>query len=481
MPNYLAILPEIGLLVLAVILMIVDLRIKPENKNILPWLTFIGLAVIFAELILFARPTGEGELIWGGMLHHDLLAFTFRGVFIFSAAATTLFTMKWDKLWNRGEFYILLSLSTLGMSLMAFSADLVMLFVAIETASIPLYVLAGFMKSDDKSNEAGIKYLLYGALTSSIMAYGFSLFYGFAGTTNLYEMAALISAGDVQLIALVGAVMLALAGFGFKIAAVPFHFWAPDVYEGAPTPVTAFLSTASKSAGFAVVLRFLLIAMPQASAPETWVPVVAVLSAASMTIGNVIALSQTNIKRLLAYSSIAHAGYMLMGVAAASDLGMLGVIYYAVVYMLTTLAAFGIVIIVSHTIGSDEIKDYAGLSRRHPGLAFGMLLMFLSLAGIPPLGGFIGKFLLFGSVVESGIIWLAIVGAVNTIIGLYYYLIVLKVVYLDRNEATENEPLPVYLPHGVTVAVCAALVLVLGIIFTPLYGWGSTVAAAFFG
>lgn len=480
--DYLVLTPEIGLVILAALILAVDMYFKPKKEGTLAWLTFAGLAVIFVGTIaVWLTSPVEHGLVWGNMLRYDALAFTFRLVFLFGAAATVLLTMKHDSLWQRGEFYVLLVLSTLGMTLMGAAADLVMLFLAIETASIPLYVMAGFMQDDEKSNEAGFKYLLFGALTSSIMAYGFSLFYGFAGTTNLYEMAAAISAGDISAITLVGAVLLSLAGFGFKVAAVPFHFWAPDVYEGAPTPVTAFLSTASKAAGFSVLLRFMLVVLPSdAISVRSWTLVIALLATFSMTFGNLIAMKQTNIKRLLAYSSIAHAGYMLMGVAAASDFGVQSVLYYVVVYMVTNLAAFGMIIIVSRVIGSDEIADYAGISRRHPGLGFGMLLAMLSLAGIPPLGGFIAKTLVFAAAVKSGLVWLAIIGILNAIVGLYYYLIIIKVVWLDRNEETEGQPLPVLRSHGLAVVMTLVAMLALGIIFTPLFDWSAIAAAVLF-
>ncbi|TAK12966.1 MAG: NADH-quinone oxidoreductase subunit N [Anaerolineae bacterium] len=472
--NYLAILPEISLAVLAALLILIDLRLKPERKHILPGLTAGGLLLVLVATLLFARPAaGAGESIWGGMLRHDLAAYIFRIIFLFGAAATAILTQGWKTVERRGEFYVLLVLSTLGMTLMAASADLIMLFLAIETASIPLYVMAGFMTSDDKSTEAGVKYLLFGAATSAVMLYGFSLLYGFAGTTDLYELSAAAAAGDLPVLGLAGVLVLALAGFGFKVAVVPFHFWAPDVYEGAPTPVTAFLSTASKAAGFAVILRFLLAAYPLEVA--NWGGLVAVMAVVSMTVGNAAALAQKNIKRLLAYSSIAHAGYILMGIAAGTVLGATGVVYYLAVYLVTNMAAFAVVIIFFNVVGSDDIASYAGLSRRHQGLAFAMLVAFLSLAGVPPLGGFFAKILVFAAAVEANLVWLAIAGVLNAILGLYYYLMVLKVIYLDRSE-DESKPLPVRRSHMAVLVVCLVLVLVLGTVLGPLYDW-STIAA----
>ena len=472
----LAILPEISLLVVVAVVFITDLLLAERSRGALAGITAAGLAVTLALTIIFAVPGAEGELMWGGMLRHDWLAFVFKLLFLVAALLTTLFTIGWKPIWHKGEFYVLLLTSTIGMTLMAASADLIMLFLSIETTSIPLYVMAGFMTRDDKSTEAGFKYLLFGAVTTGVMLYGLSLLYGFAGTTNLYEMAAGISAAGIPGPVLVGTVVLILLGFGFKVALVPLHFWAPDVYEGAPTPVTAFLSTASKAAGFAVLARVMLAAFP--SILTDWQAIIAIGAALSMTLGNVVALTQRNIKRLLAYSSIAHAGYALLGVAAASELGVTSMVYYFLAYTVTQMAAFGVVIIVWHKIGSDEIADYAGLSRRSPMLALAMLLSFLSLAGVPPLGGFIAKILVFAAAMDSGLVWLAFLGVLNSIVGLYYYLIVLKVVYLSAPK--DEQPVPVARPHAAALLVSILLVLILGILLSPWYGWAAASAAGLF-
>ena len=476
MADYLAILPEILLVVLAFVILVVDLRLKEDNKGPLAWLTFVGFVVIFFMTIFFARPDGDGGAIWGGMLRHDWLAFVFRLAFISGAAITVIFALDWDALRSRGEFYILLVISTLGMTLMGASGDLIMLFLAIETASIPLYVMAGFLRDDEKSTEAGFKYLLFGAMTSSVMLYGFSLLYGFTGTTDIYALSSGLMAEGMT-IPVFGAIVLMLVGFGFKISMFPFQFWAPDVYEGAPTPVAGFLSTASKAAGFSVIVRVLFIAFP--AMIGQWQTLVAVMAAVTMTLGNTVALRQTNIKRMLAYSSIAQAGYILLGVAAGTELGARAVVYYAIVYLLTNLAAFGFVSIYYRQTGSDEIADYAGLSRRNPILAFGMMFTFLSLGGIPPMGGFFAKVLVFAAAMEVGLVWLAVVGVINAVIGLYYYMTVLKVVYLYRQEGDE-EPLLVDRAQSLTLTFCVVTVTLLGIIMAPLLEWSSAAAAALF-
>ncbi len=472
----LAVLPELLLLLLIAIVFVADLFLPEKRRGQLAWITIAGLGLTLILTVLFAQPAAQGLSVWGGMLRHDWLAFVFKLIFLFAALVTTLYTVEWTPVWHKGEFYILLLTSTIGMTLMAASADLIMLFLSIETTSIPLYVLAGFMTQDDKSTESGFKYLLFGAVTTAVMLYGLSLLYGFSGTTNLYEMAAGIAAAAIPTPVLVGTVLLVLVGFGFKVSMAPMHFWAPDVYEGAPTPITAFLSTASKAAGFTVLLRVMLAAFP--SIQVDWQTIVAIGAALTMTVGNLIALTQHNIKRLLAYSSIAHAGYALLGVAAASQLGVISVVYYFLVYTATQLAAFGVVIIVWHTTGSDEIDDYSGLQRRSPLLALALLLSFLSLAGIPPLGGFIAKILVFAAAVQAGLVWLAVVGVLNAIVGLYYYLIVLKVVYLSPPKS--EKPVPVARPHAVALIVSVLLVLVLGTILAPWYGFAAASAAALF-
>ena len=473
----LAILPEILLVVLAVVVLAIDLVLTEEKRSVLGWVTAAGLGLIIIASLLVALPAAEGRLMWGGMLRHDALGFIFKMVFMFAAAITALFVMDLDKLGNRGEFYILMLVSTLGMGLMASAADLIMLYLAIETTSLPLYILAGFLTHDDKSTESGFKYLLFGAMTSAIMLYGFSLLYGFAGSTNIYTLVGQFQTNGIPVTVLFGSLLLALVGFGFKISAVPLHFWAPDVYEGAPTPVAGFLSTASKAAGFAVLARFLLAAFP-ALAPY-WGAVLAALATATMTLGNLLALTQKNIKRMLAYSSIAHAGYALIGLVAFSSLGTASTVFYLVAYVVTNLAAFGIVTVFGRSAGSDEIAAYAGMSRRSPWLAFAMLIAFLSLAGMPPFGGFVIKFAVFAAAVEANLYWLAIIGIINSIVGLYYYLTVLKVVYLYRSE---DEAKTISIPSAYVmglVILCAGIILI-GTIMAPWFGFSTSAAASLF-
>jgi NADH-quinone oxidoreductase subunit N len=274
-----------------------------------------------------------------------------------------------------------------------------------------------------------------------------------------------------------GVLLLVLVGFGFKISAVPLHFWAPDVYEGSPTPIAGFLSTASKAAGFAVLLRVFLAAFPELA--PYWGAIIAALATATMTLGNLLALAQKNIKRMLAYSSIAHAGYAMIGVVAVSQLGASATVFYLIAYVVTNLAAFGVIAAVGRITGSDEIASYAGLSRRSPWLGIAMLVSFLSLAGMPPFGGFIVKFVVFAAAVEAGMIWLAVVGVLNSIIGLYYYLTVLKHVYLYRSE-DEGKPLPVTRPYALGLVVLIIGIILIGTVFAPWITISGSAAAGLF-
>ena len=473
----LAILPEILLLAFAGLILAIDLIWRPSKHHNLAWISAGGFLVILVVTILFSRPEPAEGLIFGGMLRHDWPAFTFKLIFLFAAGITSLLSADVRSAWGKGEYYALIAVTTLGMNMMAASSDLIMLYLAIETTSIPMYILAGFLKVDEKSTESGLKYFLFGAFTSAIMLYGFTLLFGFTGKTNIYQLAEALQAGELSPWVLGGSAILVLVGFGFKVSAVPFHFWSPDVYEGAPTPITAYISTASKAAGFVVLVRVMLAAFPAIT--EYWSSILAAMAVASMTLGNLIALAQKNIKRLLAYSSIAHAGYALIGLVALSSFGAASLIFYLVAYVVTNLAAFAVVILFARAAGSEEISDYAGLSRRSPGLALALLVAFLSLAGMPPLAGFVGKFYVFAAAVQSDLIWLAFIGVINAIIGLYYYLTVLKVVYLYRSE-DEEVPIPVSRPASLALVVCVLAIVVIGSLSGPWLDWAVDAAQSLF-
>jgi NADH-quinone oxidoreductase subunit N len=476
--DFTAVIPEILLLILAFIVLGIDLFAPERGKKALGYVGIVGLLALFA--LNFFWQSGGNDPTMNGMIAPDPVARVFKGLFLLAATLTLLSSQNFMELGRQGEYTALVILATAGMSLMASSANLIMLYVAMETTSIALFVLAAYLKGNVKSIEAGLKYFLFGAFASAIMLYGMSLIYGLTGTTDLTGIAAAVAAmGDELLLAVVGIVLL-LVGFSFKVSAVPFHMWTPDVYEGAPTPITAFISVASKAAGFAVVLRVLLTAFGVSNVQGEWVALVAAFSVVTMTLGNVVALTQSNIKRLLAYSSIAQAGYVLVGVVSTSELGVAAVLFYLMTYTLTNIAAFTVVIIFSRVTGSDKIADYAGLSRRSPYLALAFLLTLLSLGGIPPLGGFFGKLFLFSAAMEQGYIWLVIIGVLNSIVSLFYYLgVVARPMYVEHSEE-EDEPLPIPVPLLATLAVCVVGIIVLGVFPTPFFELAQRVAVALF-
>lgn len=474
-----SILPEILILTLGILILLFEPFWKEDQRRNAGWLTAGGLLAAIVLSLLFGQP-GEPTSVLGGMIRFDWLGFFFKLLFMFAGAATALLLMDHTKAGHRGEAYILLLASLLGMNLMAVSSDLVMLYLAIETASIPLYILAGFLLSDERSTEAGFKYLLFGTLASTIMLYGFSLIFGFTGTTDLQKIAEVFTSGTISPLLAFGLLAMVIFGLGFKVSVVPVHFWAPDVYQGAPTPVAGFLSTASKAAGFAAIVRLFFVALPDFA--PSWTLIFAVVSAITMTVGNLLALSQTNIKRLIAYSSIAHAGYVLIGVAAFSQLGAASVVFYLAAYIVTNLLAFGIIMAFSRVTGLEEITDYAGLSRRNPLMGLLTLAAFLSLAGMPPFGGFVAKVFVFAAGVQAEYIWLVVVGILNSIVGVYYYLNVLKYVYLYRMEG-ENEdqhPVPLTRPYAIALVVLAIGVILVGTMFAPWFSWSDTAALNLF-
>lgn len=459
-----AILPEICLTVLILVLLVLSMIHRAANPRFLGWFTSISLAVIAVVAVIFSNPGSDVQLIWGGMLRFDAQGFLFRLLFLTGASLTALFTCTDENIAAKQEYFLLLTVSTLGMSLLSSAADMMMLFLAIETTSFPLYIMAGAKLKDERSTEAGIKYFLFGATSSALMLYGFSLLYGFAGTTRLFQVWDLSQKALVPTPLFVVAFIFVIAGFAFKISAVPFHFWAPDVYEGAPSPVAGFLSTASKAAGFAVLLRVLFAFFPQGGVYWMWIAIV--LSVASMVLGNLTAIPQKNLKRLIAYSSIAQAGYVLVGVAAGDQAGISAAIYYLMAYLVTNLLVFAVIGLVESADHSSELGSFAGLSRRSPALALIMLGAILSLGGIPPFAGFFAKILVLNAAMQKGLAWLVVVAVLNSVVGLYYYLRILKVMYLDA--PVENAPRIQYKTRWIVGAVvCMAGIILLGVIFSP--------------
>ncbi|MDE2911020.1 MAG: NADH-quinone oxidoreductase subunit N [Chloroflexota bacterium] len=482
-----SVLPEIGLTALAIVVLFADIYGSLATRRNVVIVSAIGMALLaLVPLIWQPDPAlyENGALLWGGMINYDPLSQIFKVMLLLAGTVTCLMAAGDKGVGDKGEFYLIVIVATLGGLMMSSAADLILVFVALETLSIPLYMLASFRRGDQRSAESGMKYFLYGAFASAIMLFGFSLLYGFAGTTNLAGIAAAMSAGlEEGLVAVMTALVMVVVGFGFKISAVPFHFWAPDVYEGAPTPVTAFVSVSSKAASFALLLRFLTAVFPPDLAiagvviQDFWVNLLVVVSIVSMTLGNVVALRQSNIKRLLAYSSIAQAGYTLIGVVAlqgANDsLAVASVSFYMFMYIFTNLLVFGGVILFIAKTDTEEISDMAGLNRRSPWLALFITIGLLSLGGIPPAAGFFGKFFLFQAAVNSNLVGLALIAVTNAIIALYYYLVVIKVMYVDVGP-DEDKPIAIPRAYGWSLGITALVVILLGTIaVTPIYDWAA--------
>jgi len=463
-------LPEIVLTIGALVLLLADLMVPRDRQSVLAWVTLGILGATAAALI----PVADAHVqVAHGLMAVDRFALFFKVLFLLAAALTVLMSIRYlDVEGTRaGEYYFLILCATLGMMFMAGGTDLITLFVGLETMAIAFYILTGFLKPSRRSNEAAVKYFLLGAFSLGILLYGMSLLYGLSGTTNLRTIATAL-VGQERDPRLVLAVILVVAGMGFKIAAVPFHMWAPDVYEGAPTPIAAFISVGSSAASFAMLLRIFVESLPamrvsvpaaaMAGAPIGWSTLFYVLSVVTMTVGNFAALTQSNLKRMLAYSSIAHAGYLLIGVVAGTARGFTAMLIYLFVYAFMQLGAFTVLALLRREdVVGDELKDLNGLFFRQPFAAVAMLLFMLSLGGVPPTAGFMGKFWLFSAAIESGYVWLAVIGVLNSAVSLYYYIRIVVFMWL-KNEPTGSEPTTSpALALALGVAVVPTLVLVM--------------------
>ena len=427
--------PEFALAGLAFLVFVIDLFLPEDRKGYLAWVSIAGLlGLIVLSLVML---WGEEESLYNGLLAVDAYSLFFKVFFMGMGVFIILSSMDFveNRLEHRGEFYGLLLFSILGMNMMAQSRELLTAYIALELLSFSLYVLTAYAKDDAKSNESALKYIIVGAVSSAILLYGVSMVYGVLGVTKFEDIAAGLAVASEVSPALWVGVGLILVGLMFKVSAVPFHMWAPDVYEGAPYPVTAYLAIGSKAAAFALVLRLVAEGfVPAADRWEQWQIVLAVLAAVTMLVGNLVALAQKNLKRLMAYSSIGHAGFILAGIAALStdsELASTGVMFYLVGYSMTNLVVFAAIISFFNMTGKDMIADLGGLADHQPFLAAALAMGFFSLAGLPIFAGFTMKFYLFTAVAESGFLWLAGVAIFSSLIGLYYYLQVLRQVYIE--------------------------------------------------
>ena len=439
--------PEILLIVFAAAVIILDLFIKNRDSQKVAYLSLIGLGCTLVAILITNSTIADSSLsLFWGMIRLDKFAVFFKVLLVLATAATILFSLRSEELDERlkGEYYALLLAVTLGMFLMASSTNLLMIFISLETVSLTSYILAGFLTHSPRSSEAAFKYITYGAVASGTMLFGLSLLFGMTGTGNLEliseRLPDALAAGDVTGLGLLISITFILAGIGYKIASVPFHMWSPDVYEGAPIPITAFLSVASKAAGFALFLRFFYSGFQAEGILQTvdWGFLLAIVSALTMTIGNLAALPQQNVKRLLAYSSISHGGYLLMGGVLLTPEGLGAILFYLVVYLFMNLGAFYVVVLIANESGSEMIDSYRGLSSRAPLVAAAMFIFLFSLTGIPPFAGFFGKWLLFTAVISKGMYWLALIGLLNSVVSLYYYARIIKAMYFESSEEEES-------------------------------------------
>jgi len=468
--NFALLTPELTLAGTAILVILLDLIVPRKG-----WLAVVSIiGILVSAGCTLAMWGGSPQSTFYNMLAVDNFALFFKLIFLGIAAlvifASADYVSKFSNF--KGEYHALVLLATLGMMLMSATAELVSIYISLEVASIALYALTGFLK-DGKSTESSLKYLLLGALASAILLFGMALVFGFTGKTQLGEIAQVIQSSASQGLfanpGLLAGIVLLIAGFGFKIAAVPFHMWVPDVYEGAPTPVTAYLSVASKAAGFAVILRifFSAFGMP-AIISMNWGLIFAALSVLSMTIGNITALNQTNIKRMLGYSSIAQAGYLMVGLATvglspeSAVVGRSSILFFLAGYALTNLGAFIAIIAISNKINSDEIADYSGMIKRAPMIALALSLCMISLIGMPPAVGFMAKFYIFSGAIQHGLLWLVIIAVLNSVISAYYYLRVVKVMW--TGEPASAEAIPSSGSLRFALAVSCLGVLVLGIV-----------------
>jgi NADH-quinone oxidoreductase subunit N len=471
--DYHAIAPELIVSGTIVLVLLADLAFRPGRKWWAMPLSFLGCA---AALLVELTLIGETRSSFGGTYVSDGFAVLFKVFFLAVALAVLLLSSRYfrEGRYYQGEYYFLLLSSFLGMLTISSSRDLLMLFISLELVTAPAWLLAGFRKRDPRSNEASLKFFLIGILSTAVMLYGMSLIYGATGTLRLDGIAARL--GDVSIGVIqpspqpvepiaVAAILFVVAGFAFKVSSVPFHFWAPDTYEGSPIPVAAFLSVASKAAGFAGLLQLMFLGFRPLA--EFWAPVFAVLSVLTMTIGNLVALQQRQVVRLLAYSSIAQAGYMLLPFAlvgrGADDAAFQSAVLYILIYAVMNLGAFGVVVALAREAPGALVTDFAGLGRRAPALALSMSLFLISLAGIPPLAGFWGKFFVFRAAIFAGQAWLAVVMVVNSVVSLYYYVAIVRQMYFI--EVPESRPLRA--PVSVAGVVGLAAVAIVAVGFFP--------------
>ncbi len=475
------ILPEIALSIGLLVLVLFDL-IFDTNKKPIPYLALAGIIItgylVIDQLALnkFAFPSG-GQT---GMVAIDSFAAYFKLIILLASFFIILFSFSSDEIIKtgkrQGEYYALIYGMILGMLFMVSANDLILVYLSVELLSLSSYVLSGFTKLRERNSEAALKYLIYGSVSSGLMLFGISLMYGITGSTNFIDINTILLTGGINLLTLSFSTIMIFVGLGFKISAAPFHFWTPDVYEGAPITITAFLSVASKAAGFALLIRIVgIVFISEVEGNGNWIllsvfdweVLLTIISILTMTLGNFAALWQDNLKRMLAYSSIAHAGYILLGLVVFSNQGLIAILIYFFVYLLMNLGSFYVVMLIANQTGTENIDDYNGIGYTSPFLSIALAIFLISLTGLPPTAGFIAKLYLFIALVDAQLVAVAVIALLNTVVSLYYYVRVLKHMYLTKPEVL---PQPIIATTGQRLLTLALLipVLVFGIYFTPI-------------
>ena len=466
--------PEIFLALAAMVLLMLGVFRGNQSTRLLCWLAVASFAI--TSLLVFKAPA-ESSSSFAGMYVADSFTAFIKILVLIGSAAGLIMSMGFirDEGMERFEFPVLFILATLGMMMMVSANDLIALYMGIELQSLALYVIASFQRDSLRSTEAGLKYFVLGALSSGMLLYGCSLIYGFTGATGFTAIAAAIQGQEHAGIGLIVGIVFLCAGLAFKVSAVPFHMWTPDVYEGAPTPVTAFFAVAPKIAGLALFMRALIV--PFLAISDDWQQIIVVISVASMLLGAFAAISQDNIKRLMAYSSIGHVGYALIGLAAGSAEGVRGVLVYLVIYMAMNVGTFACILSMRRRSGMVEgISDLAGLSKRNPLMALALAVFMFSMAGIPPLGGFFGKFYIFIAAVNAELYTLAVIGVLASVVGAFYYLRIIKVMYFDEPGEPFESPMSVEL--RAIIGVCGVFVTFFAFYTAPFIASAQIAAAA---
>ena len=482
-------IPELYLSALFMVLIILDLVLGGRKNRILASATIIGL--LGSVYFIFQQHSLPDAEIFFGMYALDRFGIFFKYFFVLTGILAVVISMEDEQLNGQdagvGEYYALVVAMVIGMMMMASSTDLLMMFLAMELVGLSAYVLTGYLKRDPRSSEAALKYLVYGAVSSGMLLYGFSLIYGLTAQTNISKISMELTQHGYDPLVMILATLLVMAGLGYKMGAVPFHFWSPDVYEGAPTPVTAYLSTGSKAAGFALLMRIFFVAVPHVSEGVEdmlsidWLTIMMIIAAASMIYGNVVAIWQKNVKRLLAYSSIAHAGYLLLGIITMDKIGTQAVLVYLAGYLLMNIGAFYVVVVISNKTGSENVDDYRGLGRKMPLAGAALTVFLISLVGLPPTFGFIGKLMIFSALIGKGdlFMWLALIGILTSVISLYYYMFIPLNMFLRDSDQNSEVEVRTGMVSNVVTAVLMILTLYFGLFFQPIAQFAGYSASMF--